>query len=976
MPSQMDLLCSNSSNGELPQSYLRAAMKNKRHMIHKQKNIAATSPSVVIEQLATYPDIPPDVEKVLRDLEMEEIDNPPDEQQMEVLEDIWLKAGEMGKFLRDFLLAIGDSCLFLTRFFFFLTAICVEMCLLIEHSCSIDIDEATVYDDGYNRKKSKKRKRKQSVPDKEKSKPKKRASKVNAQNASEIPFEIKTEVCDGIEGSFEDMSHENIDEIPVLQGSYNDSIIIECKEDPLKIDGFSDFPESSMPSNDQLPKKKKKHPERKKRSEQKKERKPRSVAKSKRKQVNMPTFDDASDLSISDANAQCKNMPVPEICIPRCSVKDVSNSQSKVNVLSGNIISVGNELSMINVKDKTVVNITTSDPTLNLAHGDDQDAEKLMSSIVENRATSVSTTTNVNNIPIRSTSESTTNTVQSLTIVAHKGTNFECQIESAKPIAQNANTPASTNYKSVLKAPKLSILKTTYDAPRLTPQVQVDNFAASEKDMVTIGLAKPWTPQETKTVPGAVSFLTSSTFNQGPPVLQNETMARYTIRPAILKPPASIQLQPDVMNQVTAEHSLFNKGLIINKAPLPQYQQNRLPEIRPKNPVPPSSCKTYIKGVNNWGNSSLNSNVNTGIVRVALPTASKQDNRHISSTVSIVPASSISAVPAYPVYTSAQITPINSSKAYIISPANFSTANPTNLYSKATAVSKEYKSSSRGQKAQRGGNNTARKKPAKRNIKSANNLLPTVSQTNVASTSVGTQVDQPILLDIIDPSCTSITISRVTDNSVQSAMHSNVDSSSVKSPIIVNPVQRDENECSNMPDNKPLDLQQQTDGISLHLPTSSPKTQRINIIRRKSKEKLRKVTIEKKEVPSISSTSEAPKEQGSALVQSADVKPCNSQAPSVIIPGHVSEMIHPNVPSIELLRAFNDYWSAQISHCAICATFASCSTGSSRVMPSDWRYCKAIDLPESSPIWVRKVSFARAIAQFEVLCDRLREMRH
>lgn len=94
MPSQMDLLCSNS---QLPQSYLNAAPKNKRHTIHKKKNIMATNPDVDMEELVNRPDIPPDVKKVLQDLELEEVDDQPDEQQLEVLEDIWLKAGEMGK---------------------------------------------------------------------------------------------------------------------------------------------------------------------------------------------------------------------------------------------------------------------------------------------------------------------------------------------------------------------------------------------------------------------------------------------------------------------------------------------------------------------------------------------------------------------------------------------------------------------------------------------------------------------------------------------------------------------------------------------------------------------------------------------------------------------------------------------------------------------------------------------------------------
>ncbi|KAG6797701.1 hypothetical protein HZU73_07021 [Apis mellifera caucasica] len=111
MPSQMDLLCSNS---QLPQSYLNAAPKNKRHTIHKKKNIMATNPDVDMEELVNRPDIPPDVKKVLQDLELEEVDDQPDEQQLEVLEDIWLKAGEM------------------------------------------DVNEASVFDDGYNRKKSRK----------------------------------------------------------------------------------------------------------------------------------------------------------------------------------------------------------------------------------------------------------------------------------------------------------------------------------------------------------------------------------------------------------------------------------------------------------------------------------------------------------------------------------------------------------------------------------------------------------------------------------------------------------------------------------------------------------------------------------------------------------------------------------------------------------------------------------------------------
>lgn len=736
------------------------------------------------------------------------------------------------------------------------------------------------------------------------------------------------------------MSQENIDEIPVLQGSYNDSIIIENKDDPLKVESISDFSESS----DQLTKKKKKHS---KRSEQKKL-KPRCASKNKRKQVSIPTFSHASTLNIPNTNVQCKNITLPEICIPRCSVKDISNNQGKVNVLPGNIISVGNELSMINIKDKTVVNITNSGQMMNLAHSDDKSTEKLMNNAAENRTT-ISTTTNIKNIPILFASGSATNTVQNLSTVAHKGTNPECQSESAKPIAQNINTSTSTNYKNLLKAPKLSILKTAYDTSRLTPQTQVDNIAANEKNVQPIvDVPKTWISQETKTVPG-VSFLANPAFSQGPPILQNEMTRCDTIRPASFKPSLeNIQLPVGtVISQVYDRnlHPFFNTSL-------PTLFHKRFAEFRPKKPNPSSGCKTLIKEAN-WGNgldlNSLDSNTNANILRITVPPASKQDSIRISSTLPnlILPAN-VSAVQTYPMYTSAQITSIDSNKAYLISSTNYST-DSTNVYPKVTAMTKEYKNSSR-QKSQRGGQ-TSRKRPA-RNTKSNNNSSSSVSQTNTTSTSVGTQIDKPISV-LIDQSCVNIPPSRVTNNIVQSLTHTSSDSSSVANPVVVNPAQRNETECSNIPDNKTqlTNLQKPTDNINPHLSASNLKSKKVSTVRRKSKEKLKKVTMEKKELSTTSSTSETTKEQ-SVLIQSTDVQLCSTQAPS-IIPGHISEMIYPNVPSSDLLRAFNDYWNAQISHCAICAPFASCNSGSSRVMPPDWKYCKPIVLPKSTPIWVR-----------------------
>ena len=110
MPSQMDLLCSNSSNGELPHDYLNAMPKNKRHMIHKKKTI--TSSSVNMNEFV-HTDIPPEVKKALQDLINEEQEN---QSQVEVdeqfdwfeymLKDISLKRGEIWVKLTSFYICI------------------------------------------------------------------------------------------------------------------------------------------------------------------------------------------------------------------------------------------------------------------------------------------------------------------------------------------------------------------------------------------------------------------------------------------------------------------------------------------------------------------------------------------------------------------------------------------------------------------------------------------------------------------------------------------------------------------------------------------------------------------------------------------------------------------------------------------------------------------------------------------------------
>lgn len=92
-PTTMDLYCiKNTEDGysDVP--------KNKRHTIHRKKNIIGVNGDLS----AVSPDIPPDVKKALQEMEEadDHLDDQPDEQQLEVLEDIWLKAGEMGMILK------------------------------------------------------------------------------------------------------------------------------------------------------------------------------------------------------------------------------------------------------------------------------------------------------------------------------------------------------------------------------------------------------------------------------------------------------------------------------------------------------------------------------------------------------------------------------------------------------------------------------------------------------------------------------------------------------------------------------------------------------------------------------------------------------------------------------------------------------------------------------------------------------------
>ncbi|KAL6430137.1 hypothetical protein ACFW04_007721 [Cataglyphis niger] len=917
MPSQMDLLCNNSSNGQLPQSYLNATPKNKRHMIHKKK-IIGTNPVVNMEELVNRADIPPDIKKALQDLEFEEIEEPidePDEQQLQVLEDIWLKAGEM------------------------------------------DVDEASVYDDGYNRKKSKKKKRKQSGSREKKlkteSKSKKEANKViDIQNMEVV--KVETEVDDI--SSFEDISQENSDEIPVIQGNYNDNIIIENDpvEDPLKID-FSEVDKST--------KRRKKHMNH---SGQKKI-KLKHASKSKSRHNNTSLYTYSSTVDVLN-DKQYRDMAQADLHSIH-TVKDKSNNQGKINTLPGNIISLGNEVSMTNIKDKTTINITNSGQMTNFGCSNEKGTEILMNNTVTDRATS-SLLKDIENDICKTVCPNMNRNhdviVQKISEYQNESTNVTHTTKQdayAKFKIAAMSTDGSIKNKNLIKAPRLSI-PLQHQLHIRSRVSQPENVAISQKSSlhsaVNMNASNIILLPESKPATSPVNIMYPNTtfHHSNPPVLQNELEVPHIGND---NTPKSIPQLEDFSHQLPpgtaiapisaseGKSLMFNNNLFV-KSPLFNPHNNlKRPSTTDKSK---ESAKLFWKNypyICHSGDGSPPAQQSTGV------TVNKSGFIQIQKTPVLPQTNTFTSPHRSPMCNYSQIA--SNSITYL---QNATAAN--SAYATVPNSSKQIitKNASR-QKSQKG--QISRKKSSSKSGKSNHNAFMNTSQTNIASTSIGTQVNHPI--DVSALTCNVSNADDVLSRFMNAQVIIQPNSSIEKKSVINDLTHSNENEdisSSNISDNKAQlqGLIKTAVNTHPHLSPSNVKQKQISILRKKPKEKLKKSTTRKKQT--IVPTIEVTRDQSTDAIstQSIDVSQCsgNSQSIMSMIPGHISEMIYPNVPNNDLLKAFNNYWSAQVSHCAICATFASCTSGSSRVMPPDWRYCQSTTLPESTPIWVSASIFA------------------
>ncbi|XP_012288456.1 lysine-specific demethylase 4A isoform X2 [Orussus abietinus] len=983
MPSQMDLLCNSNSNGELPQSYLSAAPKNKRHTIHRKKNIADTNPDVDMEELVNRPDIPPDVKKVLQDLELEEADDPPDEQQLEVLEDIWLKAGEM--------------------------------------------DEASVFDDGYNRKKSRKRKKKQqSTSEKDRRDSKSRKSSVGKtvikleSNATEA--ETKSNKCEDIIGDpvsclvLSELKHE-LKREPKEETS---EALIEKTAAELIIgstlrDDISNVVASTtseLSDSNKFAKRKKKHS---KHSEQKKCKQKHSY-KSKRKMPDLSIFSPTEPLDVSDADVQRKLIAMPSLNIYKSTTtKDMSTRSRKINMLPGNIIAVGNEISMTSIRNKTVVNITNGSQSSNASHNIEKETEKIRDTDVDECATLIQ----INKNTPRSTSDllyksefpksQTKNTMcslkskslnsdercpairvaeipsittpitASLSQVSARSFNLPNYYKSSGTTPAGVPVPSYTR-KDIIKAPRLSVLHERLDGQesQSMPKLKVEQVAEDEKDICNAvdGLLvlqqKSWKAfQDPRISPNtSVTFLPSSSFSARPQTVK--------IEPPVQIPEVTYQLTDnrEKLDRPKPLNARMGHAHAIEKTGKPNYStfgQGSKPFSNPFNynpgletaltsetraDKPKSTQETKGMAQRFWqfqhGNKVFFANEDN-----ARPKQYQVSPSRNQGTIKI------------------STTTINRSNLAAIGPQKLTIAKCTKVSAGVQAGSVSQDS---GMKTQIADVLPSLSLPSsclkiipKTSEQTKTSANPTMDKvqtyrrlpvkfTNVrCSDSVPCQGNgKPDRVKTCPASVDNLSCMETTQCELASIIKIDSGAGETKSPPYP-PIRPKSTLHRGMPAESCLtmgnvQLQGISDSTMEDCSVTLSKQMKPTSTKRKAKEKLKKNTSKKKETSSHIDfpTLSLEEEPVSALIE----KPGSTVTPTFLTPGHISDMLYPSVPDISLLQAFNNYWSSQASHCAVCTTFASTRSWRGRQMPPDWKYCKPTVLPKSSPIWVSSTLFA------------------
>ncbi|XP_043478952.1 lysine-specific demethylase 4A-like isoform X2 [Leptopilina heterotoma] len=995
MPSQLDLLCNSKSNGELPESFLSAIPKNKRHTIHCKKNGPSTNMDLT-QLVKNQPNIPPYVKQFLQMMDDEEPEAEPDEQQLEVLEDIWLKAGEM------------------------------------------DVDEASVFDDGYNRKKGKKRKKKL-LSEKEKPKTRKSAlkSRVNSESSS---TEEKLNTTD-------DMLSPGSTKFSNTSASENDDKEKLLKYVPPKEKCQKGRPGRKKKFSDETAKDKKS-----KIAVNKKLKQSRAI-KNKGKFSDSELFNSSEPLDVSDADVQRKLMAMPSLSAYKNTAIANSSSQTEISSeVSSSETDVEIKPNINNLQnDSLSLNITSIESSIDI--DDKSSINAIVSGIKPTADNNFAKITKIND-DFKTISEikmcKPTILKRPSCAMQRKRMKNIPNMKDSTPLV-NLESPQQyncTNIKdsciineqsmaygrnNILKAPKLNLPVNKQDQ-RQMPKLESEKLIQENKnfsrliDKAYILPPKVWNPSQNSHLISSnnVAYLPSTTtitkcnhpsqsgfINQSPGLNQSSISNQPTAMstPSILNQPtmssqSSMSNQTPYMIQSSCSNQLYNTGQVsISNQPcasnqfvpincsqsMPMSSNQRIDLLKPSvpsqrtpdnriyqktkkmlivEPVPINYSKTsnddaknvirkFIQPESQRLFSSILDSDNKCNTSIAL-LPNNQEKFSSPSTTGISPPIKIPK----PLLTATTITPTNIPKYPIAidylkhqkSPNICQMINQKKPPPSLLRISK----------------------PIQKNMNKS--ILPTKDYkppTFLNSFKSDDDNDDDVIIEEIGPKPISIEklkimskcsiatqVNNLPENNI--FLNSSTSSGIIKPSIDMNrtifkptenfeknepkTVELEDNEfpeCRNnyydyLSQNTQHKIQNKAPSIIASMESKS---------RRKSKEKPKKFVANRIIDASVSKVNSLSPSLGS---YGKNIPPVNSS----IIPGHVSEMLYPNVPDNNSLQTFNDYWSAQISHCAVCAPFALAKSQCNSQMSSDWKYSTPTVLPESSPIWVSSRLFA------------------
>ena len=839
------------------------------------------------------------------------------------------------------------------------------------------MNEASVYDDGYNRKKGKKRKKKL-ISDREKPKTRKPSLKFRDNSEcstttadSEIGLLVKKELPIASAYDFEDSEVSN-------------------KEIKVKIK-----PEKGKPGR-----KKKKHLKDKekhaakgaKNIEAKKNKKQKQNNKSKRKFLNNEIFNPNEPLDVSDADVQRKLMAMPSLTVfkPTFSTKELSNTQINCNTSPEN--NIENEPEMVSVKDlndppsiiSTVEDYTENDIEKIEETSDEQYATIVqihdeIKSDMEIKRCKLKIIKQPNVLIQRKRIKNLQNANQSTNI--NLDDSKQLSYSALKSVNTTLTTKQSTSYNktTILKAPKLNLPSPKQDnqqMPKLESEESIQGKNLNRLiDTAYILPPKVWNPTQSLHLiaSSSVTYLPSSTTitKCGRPI-QSSTSNQTT-------PVNHIQSQQSV------QRAEMHKQSVLLQRNVPLSQQNRsfhTDKMLAAEPVPINYSKSAGADPSNiirkfvqlpdpekFFASALNPE---NKFEHSIPLLSNNKDKVVSSSADLTPPIKIPK----PLMTVATITPTNVPK-----------------YPLGNDYLKSKKISSTGnymfaQKKPRPSLLRISAKPIQKNLNKtmlpARQFMPTQNFIRNANNSLEEE-DDDVIIEEVAPKLTppdkcSLLVSKKcsiatqvnnlpgSENGIYRFNTTN-NNNLIKQPIVnlvdvsTRPLslgtQNNEQNCTprsaevalnDLPETEKIFMESLPQSMQNKIQNKAPSI--LNSMesksRRKSKEKPKKIVVNR--------VSDATVESPSSMFQSCLLSPHSKSALPInnsTIPGHISEMLYPNVPDSTCLQAFNDYWSAQISHCAICAPFALAKNSSNRQMSPDWKYSKPTVLPESSPIWVR-----------------------